>query len=174
MSCNCSDSNLTILKGDTGDTGAAGTFTGQSDVISANSAGLTLTVAQSGSTVVFARAGGVAVTLPSANDADTIGVFYDFVVYTSVTNPNVYSITASNGVGYNDLFFGAVVSQVDATSPLIFSPNGTTNDVITMSGTTSGGRQGTTLTIECVAINTWMVTGTNICSPAPAVTIFGN
>ncbi len=175
MSCNCGcNGNLQILTGEKGDPGADGGFTGLADIVLADSTALALTVADSGSTVVFSRAGGVAVTLPSANDAATVGVFYDFVVFTSVTNPNAYTITAETGVGYQDLFAGAVVSVVDAASPLVFAPNGTTNDVITMSGTTSGGIAGTELTITCVAINTWMVTGTNICSPAPAVTIFGN
>jgi hypothetical protein len=127
------------------------------DVINATDSSLTLTAEQSGRTVILDRAAGVDVTLPSASTAN-IGVYYEFAVKTTVTS-NDYSI---NGASTSDLLMGGIVS-LDDTAPevmTLFKPDVTDDDVMSMNGTTTGGKIGTFIRVKCVAANRWLVEGT--------------
>lgn len=157
--CNCNNNgNLTLLKGDKGDPGAAG------PVITTGGAGGTvvLTVAQSGGTLVLDSGSGIAVTLPTA----TPGLTYDFVVVTTVGVAND-TVTATGAV-----YTGGVISIEDGSAPLYFAPNGTTNNIITMNGTTQGGVAGTNFNLTCYIANKWVFSGTFIGATAPQITPF--
>lgn len=122
-------------------------------IINANASTLTLTAAQTGSTILLNRAAGCDVTLPSGE----VGLVYKFKVITSVTS-NDYSITAAAAT---ELFTGGIsaVSTATLDKTTQFSPDGTDDDAMSMNGGTTGGRIGTTLVFTYVAANTWYVEG---------------
>lgn len=125
-------------------------------VLNCTSSTQTLTAAQTGSLVVLDRAAGVTVTLPAASTAN-IGVTYTVIVKTSVTS-NAYIF---NGATTSDLFIGAVVATDDvaAESAAVFKPDVSDDDSMSMNGTTTGGKVGTTFTLTCIAANRWYVEG---------------
>lgn len=154
--CGCNNGNLTILKGDKGDTGAAGSFSGELVITSGSGATVTLTVSQSGQTILLDRGSGIAITLPTVASADAIGTFFDFQVYVSMIGPSTYTITS---FAATELFTGYIMMSAAAADDTLFSPNGTTHDTFTMNGSTQGGLIGTTFRVTCIAVNTWFFSG---------------
>lgn len=58
-----------------------------------------------------------------------------------------------------DLLFGTVdLATANGTSSL-YTPNGSSNDVMNFNGTTTGGIAGSYVTIQAVAANKWLVIG---------------
>ena len=72
----------------------SGTSTKKSNVVSGSGATVTLTAAQSGSIVLFDRAGGIVFTLP----APAVGLEYTFVVKTTITAAAAKVITSAGTV----------------------------------------------------------------------------
>lgn len=128
------------------------------NVISANSidtaGAVSLTVAQSGSTILLDKADGLTITLP----VDAVGLTYRFVSTVDLTSSN-YII---QGNVSSDLFKGGVSVIDDATpeAATMFKPDGSDDYILTMNGTTTGGEIGTDITVTCVASNVWYVSGT--------------
>lgn len=94
---------------------------------------------------------------------NNLGVVY--TIYVAATNTNTIKIrTTSSSPG--DLFVGGLVIGKDgiltAGGTATFVPNGSSNDVIAMNGTTTGGIAGSLLTIRAVAANNYLVEGTLI------------
>lgn len=128
----------------------------ETPIVDATSATLTLTSENSGSTVVLDRAAGVTVTLPDAS-TENIGVFYDFIVETTVTS-NAYVINTAKAA---DLYVGGV-SFIDDTTPesaTMFKPDVSNDDAMSMNGTTTGGKIGCDFRIKCIGVNKWYVSG---------------
>lgn len=125
-------------------------------VISGLGATLALTAAQSGSTVLLDRAAGTAVTLPAATAAN-VGVTYNFICSTAITSNSTTVTTAAA----TDLYSAGSYTNTwkSATAPTIFSPNGSSNYIFTMNGSTQGGLVGTSFSVTCTAANTWVLTG---------------
>lgn len=113
-----------------------------------------LTVAQSGSTLLFDRAAGKEYTLPAAT-AGNVGVWYHFKTTVTVTS-NDYEIATNTPA--SEFIGGSVLIGKSATAPLPFQDNGTSNAAIVMNGTTTGGTIGDDVYIELVAANLWLVT----------------
>lgn len=114
---------------------------------------LTLTAAQSGATIILAKADGVVITLP----ASSVGLSYDFTVLTSVTS-NLYKIsTATQGTEFFDGTYNSL--QDAAVASAVFTGDGTTHDNFNMGGATTGGLVGTQINITCTAANLWTVSG---------------
>jgi hypothetical protein len=111
-----------------------------------------LDVLQSGSTIVLDRAAGFTVKLPNPE----IGVYFDFVVKTSITS-NTGLIRSRLVTQY---WFGSIVSFDFDTlnTETQFSPDAT-DYAISMDGSTTGGLAGTAFRITCLAANTWNITG---------------
>ena len=91
-------------------------------------------------------------TLPTIT-ATTIGVKYRFVL-----------LSASTGMTFvtdgTDLYFGAVNISISTTATAKdFYPNGSSNDTITLNGTTSGGLVNSVIEIEAVALGAYLVSG---------------
>ncbi len=123
-------------------------------VISGLGATATLSIDQTGSTVLLDRAAGIIVTLPLA----VPGLIYDFKANVSVTTNNYKVIT-----GAATEFLVGGVSQ-NAAALAVFSGNGSTHIAVTMNGTTTGGLAGTALRFTCLSTTRWMVEGINIAS----------
>lgn len=124
----------------------------------------TLTAATSGSTVYLDKADGVTITLPAA----VVGLSYRFKVITAVTSVGYKISTATQGT---EFFDGSYFSHdIDGTGivGVVFTGNGSTHDNFNMSGTTTGGLEGTDLEVTCTVANKWTVSGHNRCSGAAA------
>lgn len=116
----------------------------------------TLTSAESGGLIVFNRAAGTIVTLP----ASQAGLWFDFVVMTSVTSNNHKVITAEATA----FIKGQLVSvDTDSSNALAYDQvgNGSTHVAITMNGTTTGGLIYTNFRMNCVSSTLWTVSGFN-------------
>lgn len=111
----------------------------------------TLTVAQSGSTVLFNSTTGVAVTLP----APSVGAVYEFVV-AQTPSVGTHGIVTNAGTVF---LKGALVIAPAAGTVATFTANGTSNIAISMNGTTTGGIQGSQFRAIAVSATVWEVTG---------------
>jgi hypothetical protein len=116
-----------------------------------------LTTAQSGSKILINAAAGVDVTLPAIATAD-IGTTFEFFITTSVTS-NSFRITAQAG----DLMAGSIYLSNDTaayTAPqgVVVKP-ATSFLVMTMNGTTTGGKIGTRVRLIATGANQWFIEG---------------
>lgn len=103
----------------------------------------TLTQKQSGALVLFNVAAGAVVTLPTP----IAGMFFDFMVTTTITSNNAKILTNSSSV----YLLGEVLTFTTATaSPAGFAFDGATHVACTMNGTTSGGIIGTRIRVEAL------------------------
>ena len=108
-----------------------------------------LTQTQSGSIVYFNNTELVAITLP-VNPA--IGTYYIFRV--SQTPGANYTLTATSAK-----YLGYLFAKKSATADSQFTPNLTTNNIITLNGTTQGGIIGTDFMVAYVGTGRWDVSG---------------
>lgn len=130
------------------------TLVAKQNVITANTATLILTEAQSGSLVLLSRAAGSVVTLPTP----AAGTYYDFVVATTVTS-NAYTVATAIDTTQ---FIGGQVFGIDTDSSnalVAYSANGTTHVEITMNGTSTGGRIGTSFRLKATSATIWQIDG---------------
>lgn len=122
------------------------------NVISGSGATRTLSVDDSGSTVLFDRAAGIVFTLPTAK----VGTYFDFIVTTTITSNAAKVITGAA----TELLIGTVSSNVTTTTTT-YQGNGSTHIAVSMNGTTTGGILGTKLRFTCLSATRWLVEGTN-------------
>lgn len=129
------------------------TIQAKRNVISGSGATRSLSVNESGSTVLFDRAAGIVFTLPTA----VPGTWFDFVVTTSVTSNAAKVIT---GAGTELLIGGYMNVDTDTSNAVAaFDGNGSTHVAVSMNGTTTGGLQGTKLRFTCLSSTRWSVEG---------------
>lgn len=122
-------------------------------VISGQGATRTLSVDESGSTVLFDRAAGIVYTLPLAKP----GVFFDFVITTTITSNSAKVIT---GAATEFLIGGYTNVDTDTSNAVAaFTGNGSTHVSVSMNGTTTGGILGTKLRFTCLSSTRWFVEG---------------
>lgn len=119
---------------------------------------IALTEAQSGRVVLVDDAAGLDFTLPAISSSN-IGMVFEFLVTTTITSNN-FRVTAQSG----DLLNGGVwMVDFDAayTAPqAVFEEPDFTNDLImTMNGSTTGGKKGTTVKFVAVSATQWFVSG---------------
>lgn len=127
-------------------------------ILSGSGATRTLSVDDSGSTVLLDRAAGIVVTLPLA----VPGLVYDFAVTTSVTS-NAYKIITGAAT---EFLLGEYVSVDTDTSNAVavFTGNGTSHIAVNMTAAASnalGGLKGTHLRFKCLSTTLWEVSGVN-------------
>lgn len=129
------------------------------NIVSGSGATVTLTTAQSGSVILMDRAAGITFTLPTAS-ASTIGMYFDFVVTTTVTSNSYKVIT---GAATELLIGGYVNVDTDSSNAVaVFTGNGSTHISINMSSASTnatGGIVGTKLRFTCLSTTRWMVEG---------------
>jgi hypothetical protein len=111
-----------------------------------------LTAAQCGSTILLDTATGQIITLPPPQ----VGLWFDFVVTTSVTSNNHTVVTDAS----TTLLIGSVWLAVAAGTGTQFFPNGSSHVKCQMNGTTTGGLKNTGLLLYCVSSTQWMIDGT--------------
>ena len=116
---------------------------------------IVLTTAQSGRLILVDDAAGLDFTLPAIAAAD-IGTFFDFCVTVTVSS-NSFRVTAATG----DLLFGALwVTDFDtANTGAYFAADGTDDLVMTMNGSTQGGKVGTKVRFTATSATQWFVEG---------------
>lgn len=149
---------------------------GPGNVISLTSASLTLDPLVHGGRLIYVNytAAACTITLPQVvatadspyagpgsdpNNLSNVGVIYQFFI--AATNTNGLKIkTFTNSPG--DLFLGGLSVSLSGGASTLYVPNGTSNDVISLNGTTTGGIKGSFLTVEAIAANTYMVQGSVI------------
>lgn len=116
----------------------------------------TLTIAQSGSTVLFNSTTGVQLTLP----APQVGAYYDLVVAQTPSSGTHGILTNSGSVFLGGALVavaggGSTASGTSAT----FAANGTSHIGVGMNGTTSGGIAGSVLRVVASSTTVWRLTG---------------
>lgn len=119
---------------------------------------IALTEAQSGRVILVDDAAGLDFTLPAIAAAQ-VGTHYKFLVTTTITS-NSFRVTAQAG----DLLKGGllVVDFNDAyTAPqgAFLEPDGSDDLIMTMNGTTTGGKAGTVVEFIAISATEWFVTG---------------
>lgn len=120
-------------------------LSGSTTIAAATHSGKTLTLSGSGSAYTQ--------TLPAASGT---GDIYRFVVTTVNTSNHVITAATNSGA-----FYGQIM-QVDKDSTTATSyhvAGGSSADVITLNGTTTGGLVGDVITIQDIATNKWQLLG---------------
>lgn len=112
-----------------------------------------------GTVVNISAAAGLTLTLPASTGK---GDEYEVFVLTTVTS-NSYIIKVANAT---DIFAGAVGVSTDAAGVTILA--GTTDDTITMNGSTTGGLIGSNIRIKDVSAGFWQVSGFLVSTGAEA------
>ena len=120
---------------------------------------IVLTEVQSGRHIISDDAAGLDFTLPAIT-ADNIGMWFRFLVTVTITS-NSLRITAGAG----DLLNGGVTMiDFDAvyTAPqaVFIEPDFSDDLIMTMNGTTTGGKKGTVVDFVAVTATQWFVSGT--------------
>lgn len=119
----------------------------------------TLSQAESGSTVLFDRAAGIAVTLP----ASVPGLEFEFVVTVDLTS-NAYSFVTDGAFLVGSLLGGIEGAATDETH----FANGTTHVGVSMNKTTTGGLIGGKFKVRCLSATLWTIEGNTSCTATPA------
>lgn len=118
---------------------------------------IVLTAAQSGRVILVDNAAGLDFTLPAIAAAQ-IGTTFEFFVTVSVTS-NSFRVTAATG----DLMTGSILLVDDTaayTAPQAVTVKpATTFLVMTMNGTTTGGKIGTRVKFTATSTTQWFVEG---------------
>lgn len=116
---------------------------------------IVLTTAQSGRVILVDDAAGLDFTLPAIATAD-IGTYFKFYITVTITSNN-FRVTAATG----DLLFGAIwMADFDtANTGAYFAADGTDDLVITMNGSTTGGKKGTWVELTATSATQWIVQG---------------
>lgn len=123
----------------------------KSNLVSGQAATATLTVAQSGSTILFDRAAGIVYTLPPPQ----VGLFYDFITTVAISSGAAEVDTDSAST----FILGQVVNAVAAGTSTIFFADGTSNVKISSNGTTTGGLKGGSYRLTAVSSTVWECNG---------------
>lgn len=160
---NASLNDLTVADDATigGDVSITGTLLNKDVIVDTGGAFATpivLTSAQSGSKILVDDAAGLDFTLPAIATAE-IGTTFEFFVTVSVTS-NSFRVTAATG----DLLNGALILADDTaayTAPqaIVVKPDFTNDLIMTMNGTTTGGKKGTRVKFTAVSATQWFLEG---------------
>jgi len=102
--------------------------------------------------VTLNRAAGIAVTLPAATGS---GAWYRFFIGTTITT-NTTTIKVANS---SDTMVGFMTIFQDGGDTALFFEVGSTDDTITLDGSTKGGIKGDMIELIDVATNLWYVNG---------------
>lgn len=133
------------------------TYVGKPILVSAATTTITLPVIDATADSPYAGPGA------DPSNTNNLGSVYTFVLTATAT---AVKIKCGGSGTPGDLFVGSLVSGKDgvltAGGTATFIPNGSSNDVISMNGTTTGGIAGSVITVTAIAANKWQVNGTLI------------
>jgi hypothetical protein len=102
------------------------------------------------------------------NNLNNIGASFYFYFETLATDLDIKT------TGAGDLFTGACLIGVDDGAQKAFVPNGSSNDVMTFNGTTSGGIVGSVLKVTAVDANNYLVHDSLVIGSGTIVTPFAD
>lgn len=136
----------------------SGMFNAGANSVVSLSAETTLTVAAHAGKVIEVNDADGAVTLPTIKSSE-IGATYKFFIGTDSTDLDI----KTDGT---DKFSGNLL--VTGTTSKAFASDVSSNDVISMNGTTTGGDKGSTLEITAIGTAEYLVSGSLIGSGTPA------
>lgn len=107
------------------------------------------------------------------NTLNNQGTTYTFFVQTAATALVIQSNTAAN-LMYGSVYIGINNTALSASTNIgsIFVPNGSSNYILTMNGTTKGGLAGSLIRATVVSANTYLIQGTLIATDSTLVTPF--
>lgn len=129
---------------------------------------IALTAAQSGSVILVNDAAGLDFTLPAIAATD-VGIWYRFVVTTTVTSNN-FRVTAASGDFLNG---GVWIADFDtANTGAYFAADGSSHLACTMNGSTKGGKKGTVVEFTAISATGWYVTGIQVFGDGALATPF--
>ena len=139
-------------------------------IVTPGAATVALTADMSGSTILFDTAV-EAVTLPEITPL-TVGMWFEFV--TTVASSTAQTVTAGAAA---DLYTGAILLVDDTaayTAPqaVTHKPDVSNDIILTMNGTTSGGKIGTKIKFTAISATRWFVEGTLLGSGNLGTTVF--
>ncbi len=138
--------NVTSIGATTATAGFTATGLRATIVSDSANAAVTLTAAQSNSTILLKRLNGDTVVLPTATTANLGVQFTVLLVYSST------SVGHTVKTGGTDVFYGTVfVGNADST--IAFTS--TANKTLTMTPTTTGGLRGGKLEFTCIGAGIW-------------------
>lgn len=128
-------------------------------LVDLTAATLTVTAAlHAGKTITINRAAGTTITLPAATGT---GNRYRFVVGTTLTGDGIIQVANAT-----DIIQGALALSTDIAGVTISA--GTSDDTITMNGTTKGGLIGSFIEIVDIAAGVFVCTGALVSSGTEA------
>jgi hypothetical protein len=127
-------------------------------VISGLGATKTLTRAESGSTILFDRAAGIALTLP----ASVPGLEFEMVVTVDLTAA-AYSFVTDGAFLVGSLLGGIEGAATDETH----FADGTSHVGVSMNKTTTGGLIGGKFKLKCISATLWTIEGNTSCTATP-------
>lgn len=131
-------------------------------IISGSGATVTLTAAQSGSTVLLDRAAGIVFTLPTP----AVGLNYTFLVKTTVTTNSYKVITNAGSV----FIAGSVLASIDNTANKSWVGDGATHIAVTQAAANTnatGGIIGSYLRLFCLSTTLWQTYGLTVAGGTP-------
>ena len=102
------------------------------------------------------------------NNLNNIGASFYFYFETLATDLDIKT------TGAGDLFTGACLIGVNDGAKKAFVPNGTSNDVMTFNGTTSGGIVGSVLKVTAIDTNNYLVHDSLVIGSGTIVTPFAD
>ena len=102
------------------------------------------------------------------NNLNNIGASFYFYFETLATDLDIKT------TGAGDLFTGACLIGVDDGAQKAFVPNGSSNDVMTFNGTTSGGIVGSVLKVTAIDANNYLVHDSLVIGSGTIVTPFAD
>lgn len=133
------------------------------NVISGSGATVTLTAAQSGSTVLFDRAAGIVFTLP----APIVGLGFSFWATTTVTT-NSYKVITDAGTTF---IAGSILGSVNNVANKSWVGDGATHLAVTQAAASTnatGGIIGSYIMFRCVTTTLWVCEGLTIAGGTPS------
>lgn len=122
---------------------------------------IVLTEAQSGRVILVDDAAGLDFTLPALAAAQ-VGTHFKFLVTVTITSNN-FRVTAASG----DLLQGGLLAidfddVYTAPQAAFLEPDGSDDLIMTMNGSTTGGKRGTVVEFIATSATQWFVTGTMV------------
>lgn len=124
-------------------------------------AATTLTEADNGALCVWSTAAGYLYTLP----APVVGLWFDFVVTTTITSVGAKVLTDAA----TTFLVGSFLQFPDAAAQgAYFAANGTTHRSWNGNGTTTGGYAGDKFRVTCISATQWVIEGTGLATGTEA------
>jgi len=133
------------------------------EVIEVDATGKTLVAADSDALVVMTAAAATAIVLP----APVAGMQFEFT--SSITATGDHTITTDAATTF---IGGSIITAIDDTASKSFKGDGTSNTVVTLNGTTTGGEIGGLIRFRAISSTVWMVDG-SVNASGVIITPFG-